>query len=278
MSSRPPSVGERALAAACAVAREEGVACDGAQVLHAGSNVMVHLAPSPVVARVMSGTVALHDDPRRWLEREVAVQSFLAAAGLAVGPSPAIAPGPYERDGLWMTFWTLLEEPRSAELGEGAENLGRALRDLHDELAGFSGELAGLIDLREDIERLRRQLRSGPGVDEERIEALGTRLRALNESVFEAEWPAQALHGDATLYNLLRTPSGLVWNDFEDAFRGPVHWDLIGFAMSLEFAGAEPDFVGRMLGAYGWEDARELQPFREAQEVYDEIWRLYSAQ
>jgi len=274
----PPSAGERALAAACSVARDEGVACDQARVLHSGSNVMVHLAPSPVVARVMSGTVALHDDPRRWLEREVAVQSILATAGMAIGPSSAIAPGPYERDGLWMTFWPLLEEPRSADLGEGAENLGRALRELHDELAGFPGELAGLPDLRDDIERLRLQLRPGPGLDEERIESLGAGLRALDETVFEADWPVQPLHGDATVYNLLRTPAGLLWNDFEDVFRGPVHWDLIGFAMSLEFAGADPAFVRRMLDAYGWDDERDLQPFREAHEVYDEIWRLYSTQ
>jgi Ser/Thr protein kinase RdoA (MazF antagonist) len=239
---------------------------------------MVHLRPSPVVARVMTGTVALHGDPQRWLGHEVVVQSFLARAGMAVAPSPSIDPGPYERDGLWMTFWALLDRPRSADLREGAELLGQALRALHEELCGFSGELPGFRDLRDDIERLRRQLRPRPGVDAERIDALGGRLRALKATVFEAEWPVQALHGDATVYNLLRTPDGLVWSDFEDTFRGPVHWDVIGFAMSLEFSGADAAFVGRMLAAYGWEDERELQPFRQAQEVYDEVWQLYRAQ
>lgn len=239
---------------------------------------MVHLRPSPVVARVMTGTVALHDEPERWLGHEVAVQIFLASAGMAVAPSPSIDPGPYERDGLWMTFWALLDRPRSADMQEGSELLGETLRALHDELRRFSGELPGLPDLRDDIERLRGQLRVESGVDRERIDALGARLHALSDSVFEAEWPVQALHGDATVYNLLRTPEGLVWNDFEDVFRGPVHWDVVGFAMSLEFSGADPAFVRRMLGAYGWGDERELQPFRQAQEVYDEIWQLYRAQ
>jgi hypothetical protein len=66
--------------------------------------VLVHLRPAPVVARVMTGTVALHDDPRRWLEREVSVLEFLMPSGLAVSPSRLIAPGPHYHDDLWMTF------------------------------------------------------------------------------------------------------------------------------------------------------------------------------
>jgi hypothetical protein len=73
-------------------------------VIHSGSNVLVHLRPAPVVARVMTGTVALHDDRSRWLEREVSVLEFLAPFDLAVAPSRLIAPGPHHHDGLWMTF------------------------------------------------------------------------------------------------------------------------------------------------------------------------------
>jgi hypothetical protein len=75
-----------ALAAACAVAVDHGLPCGDAEVVYAGSNVLVHLRPSPVVARVMTGTVVLHDDPRSWLSREVAVTTFLAPTRLAVPP------------------------------------------------------------------------------------------------------------------------------------------------------------------------------------------------
>jgi hypothetical protein len=78
------TIEERSLAAARAVAGEHGVSCEEAEVLSAGSNVLVHLRPSPVVARVMTGTVVLHDDPERWLSREVGVTEFLAPTGLAV--------------------------------------------------------------------------------------------------------------------------------------------------------------------------------------------------
>ena len=126
---------------------------DEAVVIHAGSNVLVHLRPASVIARVMTGTVALHSDPRAWLEREISVLAFLGPSGLAVLPSRAIAPGPYCHDGLWMTFteWIPEVQPdpelQSAAGLDDARVLGRTLRDLHDELGGFEGELGGLRDL-----------------------------------------------------------------------------------------------------------------------------------
>ncbi len=239
---------------------------------------LVHLRPSPVVARVMTGTVVLHDDPLRWLTREVSVLSFLAPSGLAVTPSSLIAPGPYQRDGLWMTFWERVEHRNRTELCSDAERLGRALRDLHDELSAFSGDLADLVDLQRDIERLHRQLRPTAALTPQRIASLREMLQARSDTVFRAPLPAQALHGDASLSNLFSTPEGLVWNDFEDTFRGPVHWDLAGYLMSLEANGADSAFVERALKAYGGVEKRELVPFIAAHHIYDEIWRLYDSQ
>lgn len=267
----------RALAAAAEVASAHGLTSDAA-VLASGSNVLVHLRPAPVVARVMTGTVALHDDPARWLAREVAVLEFLAPSGLAVAPSPSIAPGPHRHDGLWMTFvaWIPDAAPTTG-LGD-PQRLGRALRELHEALRPFDGELAGLGDLGEDIARLHRQLRPGAAAGAATIEALGVRLDDLRESVFASTLPSQALHGDASLGNLLRTPPGLVWNDFEDCFRGPVHWDVAGYAISLRNRGASASAVREMLDGYGWGDEAELAPFLAAHGVYDEIWRIYDRQ
>lgn len=268
---------QRALAAARAVAREQGIPCGEVVVAHAGSNVMVHLAPSPVVARVMTGTVALHDDLERWPSREVAVLKFLEPTGLAIAPSPLVDPGPHEADGLWMTLWTRVEVEGRTRADDPAR-LGRSLRELHEALSGFSGDLAGFRDLQRDIDRLRLQLRPSATLSAEKIESLGERLEALGDSVFGLSLPTQALHGDATLGNLLSTSDGLVWNDFEDTFRGPVEWDLAGYAMSLEYGGADADFVQRALDAYGWGDRRELDAFTAAHELYDEIWQLYCDQ
>ncbi len=274
---------QRALAAARTVASAFGLKSNAAVVIHADSNVLVHLAPAAVVARVMSGTVALHADPRRWLEREVSVLEFLAASELTVSPSRLIAPGPYCHDGLWMTFteWIPEVEPapevHTAHLDD-ARGLGRLLRDLHDALRPFEGELGGLRELGEDIERLLGQLRPADAQEREAISSLREQLDMLRPDVFESSLPTQALHGDVSLRNLLRTPRRLVWNDFEDTFRGPVHWDVASYVGSLRIHGASERSVQEMLEAYGWDAEQELAPFLVAQDVYDEIWRMYDGQ
>lgn len=268
----------RALGAARAVAIAQGVAASQATVIHSGSNVLVHLRPAPVVARVMTGTVALHDDPKKWLEREVSVLRFLAPSGVAVATSPLIAPGPYQHDGLWMTFSEWIPDIGHRNHLDDAERLGRALRNLHDELRTFNGDLGGLQALREAIERLHGQLRATDAVEAGRISSLGAQLHALDEVVFKLRLPTQALHGDVSLSNLLHTPRRLVWNDFEDTFRGPVHWDVAGYVISLRARGLSSSFVRRTLDAYGWGDERELSPFMAAHAVYDEIWQMYDRQ
>jgi hypothetical protein len=269
---------QRALAAAAAVAAAYGLAQDEAIVIYSGSNVLVHLRPAPVVARVMTGTVALHDDPSRWLKREISVLEFLAPSGLAVVPSPFIAPGPHHHDGLWMTFSEWIPDVEPATHLDDAHRLGRALRDLHDELRPFDGDLGNLDALREDIYHLHGQLRPADGQEADAISSLRARLDALREVVFESTLPTQALHGDVSLSNLLHTSQRLIWNDFEDTFRGPVHWDLASYVSSLRTRGASSSLVREMLNAYRWDDEQELAPFIAAQDVYDEIWQMYDRQ
>jgi Ser/Thr protein kinase RdoA (MazF antagonist) len=80
------------------------------------------------------------------------------------------------------------------------------------------------------------------------------------------------------LRNLLRTPHRRLWNDFEDTFRGPVHWDLASYVGSLQMHGADERAVREMLEGYRWDDEKQLDPFLAAQDVYDEIWRMYDRQ
>ena len=225
----------------------------------------------------MTGTVVLHDDPRMWLEREVSVIEFLAPSRLAVAPSPLIVPGPHQHDGLWMTFTEWIPNVEPGRPPADAARLGRALRILHDELGTFDGELGDLSDLRDDIERLHRLLRPTQRLDARTISSLRARLDAAGD-VFGSTLPAQPLHGDASLSNLLHTPDRLVWNDFEDTFRGAVHWDVAGYVISLKRRQASPAFVRQVLDHYGWSDERELAPFIAAHQVYDEIWQLYDSQ
>ena len=272
------SVERRALNAARAVATGHGLACEQSYVVYSGSNVHVHLRPASVVARVMTGTAALHDDPQRWLEREVSVVEFLAPSGLAVAPSPLITPGPYQHDGLWMTFAEWIPDVQPGHPPVDAARLGSALRSLHDALEMFDGELGNLSDLLDDIERLHGLLRATDTLGADTISSLRAQLDAAGDLVFGSTLAVQALHGDASLSNLLHTPDRLVWNDFEDTFRGPVHWDVAGYIMGVRRRGATAAFVRQVLDQYGWGDEHELAPFIAVHEVYDQIWRQYDSQ
>jgi hypothetical protein len=264
-----------ALAAAQAVAREHGVACDEAVLIAAGSNALVHLKPAPVVARVMTGTAVLHDDVEQWLTREVAVAAFLAErSDVAVSPSEILPPGPHERDGLWMTLWTFVSHDAHAPPPLPAE-LGRSLRELHAALADFSGALAPLSEVGDWLGRLLDQLRPSPELTQRDIDWLRFELDALTPAVFESSLPAQALHGDASVGNLLRTDSGLVWNDLEDVCHGPVAWDVCGLVTSARARGHSATDTEALLAAYGDPGVDDLEAFREAHALYEVVWHAF---
>jgi Phosphotransferase enzyme family len=251
----------RALRAARAVAEAHDLPCEDAAALAGGSNVLVHLKPSPVVARVMTATAMLHDDVERWLVREVAVGQFLGDRGLAVAPTRLLPPGPHQRDGLWMTFWDYVpHEPGFP----GASELGESLRRLHGALADFTGGLESLLAIQKWLDGLQ------PAPE------LRARLHELTPLVFDSSQPAQALHGDTGITNVLRTDRGLLWNDLEDVCTGPVAWDVAGLVVSARARGQSEAFVDELLDAYGGPRLDELSDFIAAHELYTAIWRSFT--
>jgi hypothetical protein len=265
------------LAAAQAVARAHGVACDDAVRMAGGSNVLVHLKPAPVVARVMTATAVLHDDAEQWLAREVAVAAFVAErSDLVVPPSDILPPGPHERDGLWMTMWKYVPHDAQAPPPEPRQ-IGRSLRSLHAVLADYPGDLPPLRDTRDWLERLLAELRPSPLMTRQEIDSLRADLDALTPTVFESSLPAQALHGDASMSNLLRTESGPVWIDLEDVCAGPVAWDISGLVTSARARGQSAKFIEELLAAYGEPGAEDVEAFLEAHALYEIVWQAFEA-
>jgi hypothetical protein len=267
----------RAVAAARAVAIANSVACDDAVVVAAGSNVLVHLKPAPIVARVMTGTAELHADVERWLAREVAVGAFLGERGLAVPPSDVLEPGPHQYQGLWMTFWQFVEHDASRPV-PSARELGGSLRELHAALADFPGELGQLSEVRDWLDQLAAELRPSPALSPQERDLLRSHLQELTPKVFESPLPAQAIHGDASIGNLLRTANGVIWNDLEDVCVGPVHWDVAGLIIELRGGGGSEAFVADFLRAYGGLEIEELDDFIAAHVLYATIWQAFDAQ
>jgi hypothetical protein len=277
MPSASRAVEATALAAAQAVARAHGVACDGAVRIAAGSNVLVHLEPAPVVARVMTGTAILHDDLEQWLAREVAVGVFLAGrTDVAVPPTDLLPPGPHERDGLWMTMWEFVPQDEQAPPPEPRE-IGRSLRELHEALADFPGDLPPLSGIRDWLDGLLRELRPSPSLTREDLDWLRVQLEALTPAVFESSRSVQPLHGDVSIGNLLRGAGGLLWNDFEDVCAGPVAWDVAGLVASAQVRGKSPAFSAELLAGYGDRGVEDLETFLDAHALYDVIWQAHAA-
>jgi hypothetical protein len=131
--------------AAVAVARAHGLRVEEPVVIRDRLNMLVHLRPTPVVARV-AGSIAAVRQGDEWLQRELAVAASLAAAGApVVAPSPELPPGPHHHDGRILSFWTYVPESGAAS----PRAAGEALRDVHEALKDFHGALPVLGHLTE---------------------------------------------------------------------------------------------------------------------------------
>jgi hypothetical protein len=98
-------VGAAAARAAVAAAASLGVRCAEPALLADGANVIVHLRPSPVVAKVAASTTAIRPDPARWLQRELDLAAFLTRAGAPVmAPSPEVPATAHRAGGHVMTI------------------------------------------------------------------------------------------------------------------------------------------------------------------------------
>lgn len=215
----------RAVAAAVAVARAHGLGVTEPAVLADLFSVMVHLRPAPVVARVPTWVTRPRAPGAGWLDRELAVTTFLSGQGLpVVAPSRELPPGPHRHDGFTISFWTYLRpDPDRAPT---AADCSAMLVDLHATLRSYPGELPALGTAVIDLRWLERVDLAG-----DLLGAAGlARLRASAERMAPfLEAPGgevQPVHGDAHPGNLVATREGLVWIDFEEVCRGPVEWDL----------------------------------------------------
>ncbi len=253
----------RAVAAAVAVGARFGLPADTPEVLAERSNVLVRLGP--VVARVPATTLLTRPDAAAWLARDVALAAFLAGRGAPVVPPSTDPPaGPHHAGDLPVTLWRYVAHVTSYRPAP-AEVAG-SLAELHECLREYPGELPTGGPLAE-VHRMLGLLTGELGPAAEPLRERAHRLAG--------ELPAgqvQALHGDAHPGNLLSTPAGPRWIDFEDCWRGPLGWDLATLATTTRMDGAAA------LAAYPGAPGRdELAPFVELRRLFGVCWRFVIA-
>ena len=261
----------RAVRAAVVVAAEHGLAIGDATVLKDGSNLTVELLPAGVVARVATTTGAVRD-AAAYQARELAIAAFLADAGAPViAPSSEIDPGPHQRDGLSLTFWERVERLEApADPGAAAA----ALRVCHDAFAHYDGELVELgllVEARALLDRLADEEILEPGDATFLIAAADDLL----DDIGALGLPFRPVHGDAYLRNVINTPAGPLWADWEDAFSGPLEWDLACLVARGRVLGNGKDRGSEALEGYGHEVNDELlELFVEARTLQAIAWGL----
>ena len=257
-----PSTAAAAARAASAVAAGLGVTCAEPVILNDGANVIVHLSPAPVVAKVAVSTPEVRPDAPAWLQRELDVAVFLARGAVPVlEPSPEIPATTHHGGGYVMSFWRYLPPSGGARPDEQA--IGSMLRELHAALRLYPGAvrfLAPLGDIPAFLARPRTRLGAGQRAA---LAAAYARLTA----ALDAAAARQVLHGDAGAGNLMAARGGWVWHDFEDSCSGPVAWDLAASTANQRLDGP------RILAAYGNQvDPGQLAVCQQLRRLHLTVW------
>ena len=228
----------RAVAAATAAGRDLGLRVDDPRVLYDVFSVIVHLAPSPVVVRVPTVLPASYsqnpDAQTAQQASELAVTGWLADGGHpVVPPSPLVPREPVRRQGFSMTFWQFVERVEvsgslDAARIEQTARLHHVLRDYRGELSFWAPFGAFVPEGLAALEHLPDLI---DPADLQRAQSEWDVIAPVltSRAAFEAAFPdadVQPIHGDAPYHNMIVTPEGTLWSDFELVTLGAVQSDL----------------------------------------------------
>ncbi|GGH27177.1 phosphotransferase [Paenibacillus segetis] len=209
-------------------------------ILSNGGNLIVHLAPYPIVARLANVILQEEADlAYKRLCRELQATRHLQIKDVPVLlPTGLVDAGPYSVDGAWMTLWnyvppTQLERPSPSEAVELVSRLTAAMVD-------FDGELPVLGVWERTSQSAKRLMKSS----DQRIQALLDLFHTVDKQMRLETNLLFPCHGDAHARNLIPSSEGWIWTDFEDVSLMPAYWDLASFVGNLAlFKGfEEPTF------------------------------------
>jgi len=149
-----------------------------------------------------------------------------------------------------MNFWEFVTR---IDIAPEPQVIGHTLRQCHDHLRSFSEPLPFLGILTETLAILEQRDLFPPATQRMLFDRLIQSTEALKS------FPVQPLHGDAHMGNFMNTTRGLLLTDWEDAFSGPVEWDVASLIWNARILDEDHDTVQAILDAYGPVDADALQ-------------------
>lgn len=251
-----------ALAAVTRLGRTLDLPVSALDVVSDRGNLLVHLAPAPVLARVATLTAFTRRDPFAWLAREVTVAAHASRRGGPVG-APAPDAGPHHVDGFAISLW----EYRDVLPGRAnAFDLGVKVGELHRSTHGVDG-LPWLVPVTDQISEALDVLEADDALPATMIAALHERHRVVLAGLDGAGSAPVVLHGDAHGGNLRRDRNGWFWIDLEETCAGPPEWDLA-------VAAGDGDPAGVLAGwtAATGRQSHSLEPFTGARTLEAAVW------
>ncbi|ANE45840.1 hypothetical protein SY83_05455 [Paenibacillus swuensis] len=209
--------------------------------LSSAGNLIIHLAPHPIVSRIACDVTKEGTDyVYKTLNRELKIALHLHAKGVPVLlPSELANTRPYAVGETWMTFWkyappTQLQPPSPSEAVELINTLSLGMKDFSDEVP--------LLGVWERTCQSANRLINHP---DQRVQELLCVFKTVDRQLRLKPTLLIPCHGDAHSRNLLPGPEGWIWTDFEDFSLMPKYWDLASFVSNLAlFNGVqEPTFT-----------------------------------
>jgi len=218
-----------------------GITPDRCEILQDRSTLVLRLTET-LVARVVQDRAG----PRQgteWFARENAIAQHLTVQGAPIIPlHSALPPGPHERDGFPMNFWVFVT---SVDSEPEPQEMGSRLRQCHEILRSFPEPLPAMGILTETLAILEERELFPASTQRMLHDRLTLSLQVLRQ------FPMQPLHGDAHVGNAMHTTRGLLWTDWEDAFCGPVEWDVASLIWNSKILDGDHTTVDSMLAGYG---------------------------
>ncbi len=214
---------EKAIHTAVRVADRLGMSVSAPVILRDSNHTSIHLGPFPIVARVVASKTAQNAGAK--LASELSVAEHLARAGApVVAPTVDVPPGPHFEGDWAMTLWEYVAH-RPAEESD-AVIAAKALRRIHGPLAVYPGQLPSFTAAIDACCRLMQEESALPALRQTDRDFLLTEHDRLRQLPAMASATPVAIHGDPHLGNVLMTPEGPRWTDWESACVGPLEWDL----------------------------------------------------
>jgi hypothetical protein len=249
---------QRAVTAAATLSSELGLVVSEARIVCNSNKLGLRLLPCDSFARVApSGQEVFRFEIEiaRRLSEDVSPVASL---------DTRVEPRVYERDGFAFTLWRRYEQPG---IDPAALTYANALERLHAGMAQLDVIAPHFSDRVSEAEQLLSSRDRTPRLEHPDRELLLETLRSCDRAIKERSLAEQLLHGEPHAGNVLSTPEGLVFIDFETCCRGPVEFDLahVSEAVCDAYPGADPGpiqecrgLVLAMVAAWRWDTSDQF--------------------